>query len=195
MVIGVVGFAQAPRLRRPKLLSSGGVEATLEGSSDRIHRVDVSTNLIEWSPIQILGATNPIKAFRDPSPQTAARFYRAVEIPPGLRILRVSPGVGQSGDVVAIDGHFFVNTGAPTWRASVGGVDAEVLSAGPTHIEIRVPEGARTGPIQLGDRFGSVSSPQDFTALETVTARIEPQLGDPSKLAPRAFTSVCGFDG
>lgn len=65
-----------PTLLQPRLLVSGGFEATLRGSTGRTHTISRSTDLINWSDFSTLTSTNSETLITDPTPGSN-RFYRA----------------------------------------------------------------------------------------------------------------------
>jgi hypothetical protein len=69
-----------PTLLQPRLLVSGGFEATLRGSTGRTHTVSRSADLINWSDFHTFIGTNSETVITDPSPGSN-RFYRARLLP------------------------------------------------------------------------------------------------------------------
>jgi hypothetical protein len=59
-------------------ISPGGVSLVLTRPSGINHRIEVSSDLLEWAPLTNVSGTNWVMPFADPAVQTQ-RFYRAVQ--------------------------------------------------------------------------------------------------------------------
>jgi Tol biopolymer transport system component len=192
MVVGWLGPANAQSLRldSPQAVP-GGVQLRLHGPANTVHRVDAASRLPFWSPVDLLTATGTVKTSVDPVTNAAVRFYRAVQVEPGLRVWRVSPGVGAPGDEVSIEGQFFV-AGQPGENAvSIGGADAVVTAATATRLTIRVPVDAQSGALVVRTATEGAAAPEAFTVLARVPVRVEPPGGGPAD----AYTVVNPYGG
>jgi hypothetical protein len=61
-----------------KSLSAGSTEITVSGFPQTSYRIDVSSNLVAWSPLLAIAGTNGISSFIRPATNSVSRFYRAI---------------------------------------------------------------------------------------------------------------------
>ncbi|MFL5898394.1 MAG: IPT/TIG domain-containing protein, partial [Solirubrobacterales bacterium] len=89
-----------------------------------------------------------------------------------LSIIQVSPGRGQVGDAVTIEGTGFSTTPSSN-TVEFNGTPATVSGASATALSVKVPAGATTGPITVGaGEKGPVTSPESFTVAESAAPKI-----------------------
>jgi YD repeat-containing protein len=80
------------------------------------------------------------------------------DVPDAVVIAHVSPGVGPRGATVSLFGKGF-GAFASANAVTFNDVPAEVVTASPTRLTVRVPASATTGPIRLTTPLGSATSP------------------------------------
>jgi hypothetical protein len=97
----------------------------------------------------------------------AIRRIAVADVADAVVIAHVSPEVASRGAVISILGKGF---GATPEANAIGfdGVPATVLTASPTRLTVRVPSGARTGPIHLTTPLGAATS-KPFVVLDALT--------------------------
>lgn len=92
----------------------------------------------------------------------------------GPRITGLFPLAASVGQRVKVKGHGLM---AITQVKFAGGTVSEVAPSSDTMVEVPVPHGALSGPLQVTGSFGSVSSADDLTVLD---APLDPQAPRPS---------------
>ncbi len=184
------GRCQTPVLDPPQP-QAGGVQLRLRGPANTVHRVDAAAELPFWSPLELLTSAATTKSFLDPVTNSAARFYRAVEVEKELAVLRIAPLSGGPGNEVLLEGQFFI-AGQPAENAvTIGGVAAVVTAATSTRLTVLVPVNARSGLVVVRTATDTAAAPATFTVLTRVPVRVDP----PGALAAAAYVVVNTFDG
>ena len=162
--LGAVACCSQPAVfELPAVTPGGGVKLTLVGPPEAFHRVDVSSDLFQWSPLDVLLNTGERKTLFDTIANNPARFYRAVEVDPEVQVLRVDPVIGAPGDEVVLEGQFFARDEPGENVVSFGGIEAVVRSATATSIRAIVPSGAVSGRVRVRTATGQADSGQTFT--------------------------------
>lgn len=82
---------------------------------------------------------------------------------PSPTISSFTPGQGQSGTEVTINGEDFDATNPANNKVFFNNVLATVVSASATSLTVRVPQEATSGPITVSTPFGATTSSADFT--------------------------------
>ena len=67
-----------PIITAPRRTGTNNFEFTLTTQTNRTYRVEVSTNLINWTTLRTVNGTNAPQLFRETNAPTPRRFYRAV---------------------------------------------------------------------------------------------------------------------
>lgn len=112
--------------------SNRQVQVTLTGGTSRWHRVEASTNLLDWGGLISLFQTNPASAWMDSSATNyPRRFYRTLERTPlelyvaapdtnySYTILSTNPGTGQTTYVLEMRSQAWLTTNEvdrPLWK-------------------------------------------------------------------------------
>ena len=168
------------------------------GTDARYHRIDVSTNLTDWTPAHLLLPTNGAAQLTDTNaPSLTALFYRAVEVEPTTAILGLSRQSGPPGTRLEIAGQFFAAGKPKDNVVQFGGVDAPVWEASSTRLLVEVPLGASSGPVTVASAEGRVSSPQAFIVTEEVRGTFAPPEGvsRPEFEIVNAYGAATEFNG
>jgi hypothetical protein len=77
-----LGTAAAPRLTNATLNPPGVFSAKVQTEMDRVYQIEGSSNLVNWTAITMVLATNTTASFAETnSPTPRARYYRAVALP------------------------------------------------------------------------------------------------------------------
>jgi TolB protein len=177
--------AQGVHLDVPVIKSAGRVEITARGTGAGWLRLDSSSNLVTWSPQALATNSTGTLTFADTNGgQYPHNFYTALPVDPVLQITRVWPARAIAGEHVTIEGQFFKEGKPGAQRVLFGGVEGTVLEASATRLVVEVPEGVRSGKVQVSTGSEVAESPEAFTALATVESRISP----PSGMSAADFT-------
>ncbi len=166
-------FAQPAKFDPPQLLSNG-VKIRLLGPVGASLRVDAASEVPFWSAIEQFTATATTNSFIDTQTNAATRFYRAVQVADGLKILRIHPLSGVPGDQVVIEGQFFKSGKPAEHTLTFGGVDAVIESATGARLVTHVPAAARSGPVMLRTQDSLVAGPSTFTVLTRAPVQVLP---------------------
>lgn len=76
----ILGDPMKPRLSRPVHLANEGCQFSLAGEPGQTYSIQASTNLLDWTVITNVMASDTPVAIRDSSPNSR-RFYRAQQLP------------------------------------------------------------------------------------------------------------------
>ncbi|MBI4657760.1 MAG: IPT/TIG domain-containing protein, partial [Verrucomicrobia bacterium] len=172
-------FAQGPpRLGLPLLLTNPAIQITVIGQAGKYHRVDVSTNLSRWGPLEIVRTTNGTATLIDPGFQTLPlRFYRASQVEPATELQRLSVNVGPPGTQVAIQGQFFASGKPGDNVVTLGGTQLKVVEATPTRLLVEIPAGASSGALLVTTPNGTSLKTKPFTVTGPAPVQLEPPPG------------------
>ena len=96
---------------------------TLNGGTGQWHRIEASTNLLDWRALTNLCQTNPTSAWPDASATNfAQQFYRSLQLTPldvyvathdtnyGYTLLNTIPGAGQTTFVLELRSQVYLTT-------------------------------------------------------------------------------------
>ena len=96
---------------------------TLNGGTGHWHRVEASTNLLDWRALTNLCQTNPTSAWFDTGATNfPERFYRSLQLTPldvyvatpdtnyGYTVLKTNPGAGQTTFVLELRSQVWLTT-------------------------------------------------------------------------------------
>jgi sugar lactone lactonase YvrE len=86
-------------------------------------------------------------------------------------VTSISPVKGVAGDVVTITGAYFSAT-AVNNTVTINGTTTEVLAATSTSLQIKVPDGATTGPVAVTVGGHTGTAPQAFTVLAAAATTV-----------------------
>ena len=119
----LVRTAGAVELDAAYVPSNGLVQVTLNGGTGEWHRIEASTNLLDWSVLTNLCLTNPSSAWLDPgATDFPHRFYRSAQLTPldlyvatpdthyGYTLLNTIPGPGQTTYVLELRSQVYLTT-------------------------------------------------------------------------------------
>lgn len=109
-----------------------------------------------------------------------ARTAAAFTVLERVSVASFAPTSGGAGAVVTIAGRGF-STSAEGNTVTLSGVRAEVVSASATELSVRIPEGARSGPLVVAvENAGEARTPRPFVITRAPTiASFEPASGAP----------------
>ena len=108
------------------------VQVTLSGGTGQWHRVEVSTNLLNWRPVTNLCLTNPAAVWLDTGASNyPQRFYQSQQLTPldlyvatpdtnyGYTVLKTNVGAGQTSYVLELRSQVWLTTNEvdrPLWK-------------------------------------------------------------------------------
>lgn len=164
-------------LRDPSFDPRAGAGFQFVPPLDKAHRIDFTSDLLDWYPLEVLPSATPARTILDAdATNRVQRFYRSVEIDPVPGIYGFDPDPVSAGAVLTIDGQFF--SAAPGQnRVTISGVDARVIEAGLTRLKVEVPASAKSGVLRVTTPAGEAVSATDLTVEDWVTVRLVPPAG------------------
>jgi len=106
--------------------------------------------------------------------------FRVIPPPPSPTVSGVTPDRARPGTTVVIEGTEFSARPGET-EVRFGEAEAVVRNATPTRLEVVVPEGGRSGPIEVRVRYAAevAKSPLFTVQQPTAITAIEPPVGPP----------------
>ena len=181
-----------PRIKLPIVTKDGQVQIQVDCTLGEYIRLDASTNLLHWLPVDLVRNNGEGSLFVDRTAQgSRVRFYSAVQVAPKVGVIEFEPGGGFPNTRVEIFGQFFENTSSGKNIVSFGGAEAPVLESGTTRLVVLVPTNAVSGPLRITTPTGTGESKQFFT----VRAQIPVLLDLPAGLNPADYVIMNCYGG
>ncbi len=152
-------------------VSDLGVQFQALGPTNAYLRVDSSSDLFEWLPVDLFFNSGGTHLTTDSFSRTsAAQFYRVLQVDPNLEILDFSPANGAPGATVEIAGQFYPP--GSQYVVEFGGVSANVISGNSTRLMVSVPANAQTSQITVSATNGTATSAGFFVVSSNAIVRL-----------------------
>ncbi len=178
LLLGLSGACaqdEPPQFDSIRPVGATTVRIGLTGPTNRFLRVDGSTNLAAWTPLRMLSPGGPARRELDEVLSPGGRgFFRAREVAAGTALFAARPNRGSPGEVIELAGQFFAEGRPDLHQVDLGGARAEVLSAGPFLLRVRVPAAARSGLIRVSGPDGEATAVEPFLVIREVPAEVRP---------------------
>lgn len=195
LLLGTSVFHQPVRARADSLLSVAsadpvaGVKLKLTGAGATPMRLEVSTDLDTWTPVELFPiSTDPAILTDTFASGRTTRFYRAAAVKRVPEIYRFSTDRAVPGDSLELIGQFFGSSRSEN-QVVLGGIPLNVTEASGSRLKVRIPTGATSGFILLTTPDGPVESPSPLLILDVVDVRVALPAGFPADAGVVVATS------
>ena len=132
LLLPLAGSAGTVELGAAYFRSNGMAQVTLTGGTGQWHRIEASTNLLDWRALTNLRQTNPASAWLDTGATNfPQRFYRSLQLTPldvyvatpdtnySYVVATTIPGLGQTTFIVQMQSQVWLTTNEvnlPLWK-------------------------------------------------------------------------------
>jgi hypothetical protein len=165
-------------------VSNSQIQFNVSAPTNAYYRVDSSTDLITWLPVDYYHGTSALHTTSDSFARTnQAVFYRARRVNPGLAIIDFNLGAVTPGQQLEIYGQFLPPLSQ--YSVQIGGITTPIVSGTSARLFVTVPAGAATGLLTISNFTGEmVAATEALCILSNAVVRFQP----PAGLATTGFT-------